>query len=358
MKTYNVQECSQFLSAAIEKNYIFRNITVRGTISGWHSHFSGITFFSLVDKERRISCFIGRMHHGYLTRKLESGLEASFIGDLRYDDRMGRPVLYVTRVLAIKNSERKNEQEKLILSLTEQGFFDHTKKKPLPSFPFHVGIITSGSGAVIHDILKTGRMRNPAVRYTLYNSTVQGENAAKQLADMVEVASLGEDVPDILIIARGGGAEEDLQVFNEKVLLEAVYHCPIPIISAVGHETDTTLVDLAADVRASTPTQAAEIGIPLKETILQQIQKTVNDMQHSLDSILKEERIHLERWIQSFLISLKEQHMDYSKTDIYTICLSMKNQVQSHVAEGYKNVGKEMLILLEKGRTTSHGCKE
>lgn len=155
--------------------------------------------------------------------------------------------------------------------LKASGYFDIEKKKRLPLFPFRVGIVTSASGAVIHDIIRTGFLRNNSVRYSLYSTTVQGENAAADMAEMVIRANEETEPPDILIIARGGGAEEDLTPFNQRVLLDAVFCSKIPVISAVGHETDVTLLDLAADVRASTPTQAAEIAVPDKKYIEERI---------------------------------------------------------------------------------------
>lgn len=271
MKIYSVDECSKFLYQAIDKDYIFKKIAVRGTISNLRTHFLNISFFTLLSDKSRISCFIGKAHHTFLTRNLQNGKEASIVGDLKFDKMSGRPVLYVSRILDVKVSALKEDRDALQRELEAAGYFNPGNKQALPLFPFHIGIITSGSGAVVHDIIRTGRMRNDAVRYTLFNSLVQGEGAALHLAKMVHRAENLEDPVDILIIARGGGAEEDLAPFADRVLLDAVFSCRIPVISAVGHETDTTLLDLVADCRASTPTQAAEIAIPEKKILIQGI---------------------------------------------------------------------------------------
>ena len=354
LKTYNVAQCSQFLAAAIQKSYIFKNITIRGTLSGVHTHFSGVTFFSLYDGNHRISCFIGRMHHAFLTRKLESGLEASCVGDLRYDSRMGRPVLYVNRVLAVGQSEWKEQQDAMVSELERRGYFEPSRKKPLPRFPFHIGIVTSGSGAVIHDILRTGRMRNPFVRYSLYNSAVQGEGAAQDIAQVIASISQKSDVPDVLIIARGGGAEEDLSTFNEKILLEAVHDCPIPTISAVGHETDTPLIDLVADVRASTPTQAAEIAIPEKAQVLGQIEKEVRTMTDQVEQVLCRNRNAVFLVLPWLAASLTGPSMESRKKEIHSLCLDMRNQVQKVVSDGYRETGHHMLQLLQQEKRVYH----
>lgn len=352
MKIYGVQEAGRLVTAAMQKDYVFKQMTLRGTISGLHTHFSGVTFFSLVEGKYRISCMIGRMHHAFLTRKLESGLEASITGDLKYDSRSGRPVLYVQRVMAVREGTVKQDRDALWQDLAAKGFFDPLQKKSLPAFPFHIGVITSGSGAVIHDILKTGKRRNDAVRYSLYNSAVQGEEAAQQLAAMIEQASQGEDTPDVLILARGGGAEEDLSPFNERILLEAIHHCSIPLVSAVGHETDTTLADLVADVRASTPTQAAEIVIPEKEWVMNQLQNLIQRMGTGIQGYFLKENENIKK--EMLVLAYSDNGHAKEKQKIALLCNHMKNQVQKSISAGYKETGICMCALME-GWKDSYG---
>ena len=350
MKIYRVQEASRLVSAALQKEYIFKQITVRGTISGLHTHFSGVTFFSLIEGNQRISCFIGRMHRSFLTRKMESGLEASVTGDLKYDNRSGKPVLYVQRVMAIREGEVKRERDALEQELQEKGFFDPFRKKPLPRFPFHVGVITSGSGAVIHDIIQTGRQRNDAVRYTLYNSAVQGEGAAEDLAMTLRKAAEAEDAADVLILARGGGAEEDLSTFNTRVLLEAIHNCPIPLISAIGHETDMTLADRVADRRASTPTQAAELAIPEKERLLAELQMTIGRMTVSCQHRLRDTKRPVQQEMERLRFLSQRGHKASEEKEISALCEQIKSKVQRRISTGYKEIGNHMCTLLERGK--------
>lgn len=350
MKIYGVQEAGRLVTAAMQKDYVFKQMTLRGTVSGLHTHFSGITFFSLIEGKYRISCMIGRMHHTFLTRKLESGLEASITGDLKYDSRSGKPVLYVERVMAVREGTVKQERDALRQELAEKGFFDLSHKKTLPLFPFHVGIITSGSGAVVHDILKTGRGRNDAVRYSLYNSAVQGEGAAEQLAVVIEKASQGEDVPDVLILARGGGAEEDLSPFNERTLLEAIHYCPIPLVSAVGHETDTTLADLLADVRASTPTQAAELVIPEKKWVLSQLIDIWQRVDNGMSHYFLTETGSVKEAITTLSLLAHRHPKEKQKQEVAFLCNHIKNKVQKSISVGYKETGLCMCTLMEGWR--------
>lgn len=271
MKVYSVRECSSLVAGALQKDYIFKNITISGTVSNLHFHFSRVIFFSLIDEESRITCRIGKMRSAFLGRRIKNGTEILILGNIKYDKISGRPIFQVDRILSSTESPILEKLDMLKKELKSSGYFDIEKKKRLPLFPFRVGIVTSASGAVIHDIIRTGFLRNNSVRYSLYSTTVQGENAAADMAEMVIRANEETEPPDILIIARGGGSEEDLTPFNQRVLLDAVFYSKIPVISAVGHETDVTLLDLAADVRASTPTQAAEIAVPDKKYIEERI---------------------------------------------------------------------------------------
>lgn len=271
MKVYSIRECSRLMADAFQKDYIFKNITVSGTVSNLHFHFSGVIFFSLIDKEFRITCRIGKMRSTFLGRRIKNGTEILILGNIKYDKISGKPIFQVDRILSSTQSPIVAKLDMLKKELETLGYFDIEKKRRLPLFPFRIGIITSESGAVIYDIIRTGFLRNNSVRYSLYSTTVQGENAAANMAEMVIRANRETEPPDILIIARGGGAEEDLMPFNQRVLLDAVFCSKIPVISAVGHETDTTLLDLTADVRASTPTQAAEIAVLDKKYIEERI---------------------------------------------------------------------------------------
>lgn len=262
MKSMTVKEAGRLISSNFKKEYRYKGIIIRGTISNLRTHFSGISFFSLMEEDVRLLCFIGKMRHNFLIRNLSDGVDATITGDLIYDANRSYALLIVSGVSGIRESESALRKKRMFETFAEKGYFDASAKKLLPLFPFHIGVVSSSSGAVIHDIMKTGKNRNPAVRYTLFNSSVQGKSAAASIMTMIEKANSCSDRPDLLILARGGGSEEDLSVFDDPLVVEAVHRSEIPIISAIGHETDTTICDYAADVRASTPTQAAEIAIP------------------------------------------------------------------------------------------------
>lgn len=282
MKVYTLHECNNLIARTFQNDYIFTNITVRGTVSNLHVHFSGMIFFSLIDESGRISCKIPKRRSTFLGRNIENGTEISLFGNIKYDKTQGQSFLQVERVIAVRESEISKEQKNLELELEKKGYFDGRNKKVLPKFPFHIGIITSGSGAVIYDILKTGMRRNNSVHYSLCNTTVQGEDAAESMAKAILNMNKKDIRPDVLIVARGGGSEEDFSPFNQKILLDAAFTSDIPIVSAIGHESDDTLFDRVADVRASTPTQAAEIIIPDKTYIKKHINYEMERMKYKM----------------------------------------------------------------------------
>lgn len=278
MKTYTVSELNILINKTMSREYVYRNIAVQGTVTNLKAHFSGTLYFSLTDTNARIDCVVSRMKSPVIRKTLEEGRLVIVMGNVRFDTSYGRISLWAERVIDVEKSKAQAQREALRKELAAKGYFDVSHKKKLPLCPFHIGIITSRSGAVFHDIIKTGHARNRTVQYFLFSVPVQGKEAAAAMADAVRRAN--RDCPglDLLIIARGGGSKDDLEPFNQPVLLDAVYESELPVISAVGHETDITLLDLTADCRASTPTQAAEIAIPEEDRILAYIRECTGRM--------------------------------------------------------------------------------
>ncbi len=337
----------------MKKDYIFSHVAVRGTISSVHSHFSGVTYFTLLGEESRLFCVIGRMGNAFLTRNLESGMEATVVGDIRYNAFSGWPSLFVERILDVRKSSRLEEKEDMVRELEKAGYFDPFRKKSLPPFPFHIAIVSSESGAVVHDIVKTGRMRNPCVRYTLYSTSVQGAGAAADMAAKISEAAGASDRPDVIILARGGGAEDDLAPFNERVLLDAIHSCPLPVISALGHETDTTLADLTADRRASTPTQAAEIAIPERKAWLTLLSGAVRELDEERKSRFLEKREEIAGILVSMRNRISPERLRNLRLKIQSLMLSLDRDKEKHLKSRYRDVLETLITMQE--RSGGHG---
>ncbi|MBM3558078.1 MAG: exodeoxyribonuclease VII large subunit, partial [Alphaproteobacteria bacterium] len=270
---FTVSELAQALRRTVEDAFGF--VRLRGEISGFKRHTSGHLYFSLKDAEAVIDAVMWRGVAGRLAFKPEDGLEVVASGKITtYPGRSKYQIVVETlepagagALMALLEARRK--------VLAAEGLFDAARKRPLPFLPSVIGVITSPTGAVIRDILHRLRDRFPT-RVLLWPVAVQGEKAAGEIAAAIagfNALAKGGAVPrpDLLIVARGGGSIEDLWAFNEEVVVRAAAASAIPLISAVGHETDTTLIDHAADRRAPTPTAAAEMAVPVRAELLAQI---------------------------------------------------------------------------------------
>lgn len=260
IKEYSVTELSANIKTILQSN--FTNIRLRGEISGYEGpSSSGHTYFSIKEKDAKIDATIWRNVFNSLKTKPEEGLEVIVTGSVSSYAPKSRYSINIISMELAGIGSLMALFEKLKKKLTEEGLFAESRKKPLPKFPNRIGIITSARGAVIEDI--SSRLKGRFVNEVfLWDVSVQGNKCAQEVAMAIEGFNNMVHKPDLLIVARGGGSIEDLWGFNEEIVVRAAYKSTIPIISAIGHETDTTLLDLVADRRAPTPTAAAEIAAP------------------------------------------------------------------------------------------------
>ncbi len=257
-------------------------VTIAGEVSDWRAYSSGHRYFILKDEGGQLPCVMWKSKAGGLKFEVENGLAVLATGAIDVYVPQGRYQLIVDRLQPAGVGALQLAFEQMVRRLEAAGLFDEAHKKPLPAYPERIGILTSESGAAIHDIRDSIFNRWPSVRLFLYPVPVQGEGAAAEIAEAIrDVNRRNRDLKlDLLIVGRGGGSLEDLWAFNEEVLARAIYDSRIPIISAVGHEVDTTIADLVADARASTPTKAGVVAVPDKREVLgelahcQQILKT------------------------------------------------------------------------------------
>jgi len=240
---------------------VLQNIMIRGEISNFKRYTSGHCYFTLKDASASLKCVMFRSRAQTLRFVPENGLKVVAGGSLSVYERDGAYQLYTDSIVPEGAGELSIAFAQLKARLTDEGLFAVEHKKSLPKFPKKIGVITSLSGAVLRDIYHVAKRRNPAVQLILYPVQVQGTESAVQIAEGIRFFNKKYPV-DVLIAGRGGGSMEDLWSFNEEVVVRAIYASKIPVVSAVGHETDFTLADFAADVRAATPSQAAEIIVP------------------------------------------------------------------------------------------------
>ncbi len=258
-EVYTVSRLNREAKSVLEGS--FPLLWVEGEISNLARPASGHMYFSLKDAQAQIRCAFFRGQQRGLATAPRDGMQVLVRARVSLYEGRGDYQLIVESLEEAGEGALRRAYEQLRARLAEEGLFDPARKKPLPRLPKRIGVITSSSGAVLHDILTTLQRRFPAIPVLLHPVPVQGEGAAEKIAAMLQLAERRQDC-DVLILARGGGSLEDLQAFNEEVLARAIAACPIPIVCGVGHETDVTIADFVADARAPTPTAAAEMLSP------------------------------------------------------------------------------------------------
>lgn len=260
MEIYSVTEITRHIKCLMEADGVLHSVFVRGELSNFKRHYSGHCYFTLKDGTAQIKCVMFRSRAQYIRFAPADGMQIVAGGNVTVFERDGQYQLYAERLLPEGIGELQLAYEQLKSRLEQEGLFAAAHKKPIPAFVRKIGVITSATGAVLRDIYTVTKRRNWQVALCLYPVQVQGAEAAGEIAHAIEVFNRYYPV-DVLIVGRGGGSIEDLWAFNEERVVRAVYNSEIPVISAVGHETDYTLTDFASDLRAATPSQAAELAV-------------------------------------------------------------------------------------------------
>lgn len=257
---YSVSQVNRYIRNLISEDYFLNRIYVRGEISNCKYHSSGHIYFTLKDREGAIPCVMFAGSRSGLKFRLDEGQQVIVLGNISVYERDGRYQLYAREIVMEGLGLLYQQYEALKKELEAKGYFAPEHKKAIPLFPERIGIVTAPTGAAIQDMTHISARRNPYVQLILYPAIVQGAAAADSIVRGIE--RLDREGVDIIIVGRGGGSIEDLWAFNEKKVAEAIYRCQTPVISAVGHETDVTIADFAADLRAPTPSAAAELAVP------------------------------------------------------------------------------------------------
>ncbi|WP_108670845.1 exodeoxyribonuclease VII large subunit [Peribacillus acanthi] len=262
---------TKYIKRKFDVDHHLQDVYVKGEISNFKRHSSGHMYFTLKDEKSRLLAVMFHHHNSSLVFQPENGMNVLVRGEISVFEQSGQYQIYVKEMNTDGIGDLFVRFEQLKKKLSDEGLFSQQYKKPIPKFPRAIGIITSPTGAAIRDVLTTIERRYPLVKAIVIPALVQGPNAPDSICKAIEKANAREDL-DVLIVGRGGGSIEELWAFNEEKVAKAIFQSDIPIISAVGHETDTTIADMVADIRAATPTGAAEMAVPSKEELLNRIQ--------------------------------------------------------------------------------------
>ena len=298
----------QYLSVSALTKYIKRkfdadphlqNVYIKGEISNFKQHTSGHMYFTLKDEKARLLSVMFAANNKGMKFLPENGMKVLVKGDISLYEAGGQYQLYVKSMAPDGVGDLYLAYEQLKKKLEGAGLFLAEHKKPIPQYPKSVGVITSPTGAALRDILTTIKRRYPIARVIVYPALVQGNNAAKSIAKAISMANARAE-SDVLIVGRGGGSIEELWAFNEEIVAESIYDSDIPVISAVGHETDFTIADFVADMRAPTPTGAAELAVPHLNEILERLMNRKNRLTRSIQEAVNFERTRLTRMERSY----------------------------------------------------------
>ena len=329
MQPVSVTQLTQYIKLLLDRDEILSQVCVRGELSNYKAHSSGHQYFTLKDEGAVISCVMFRSDAMKMRFRPESGMKVILYGRVSLFPKSGQYQIYVTAMQPDGVGALAVAYEQLKRRLHEEGLFDPAHKQPLPSYPHRVALITSPTGAAVRDMTRILGRRWPMAEVLVCPVRVQGEGAAEEIAQMLDYVDKHQ-LADVIITGRGGGSLEDLWAFNEEIVARAIYRCTIPVISAVGHEPDVTISDYVADVRAATPSNAAEIAVQDEAAIrsaLRQLQlrleqaegRKLTQLRQRLDAlaqkpVMKRPEAYLQQ--QELQLEMLRQRLEHAGTGV------------------------------------------
>ena len=314
----SVTELNSYIKNKIADDEYLNNVLIKGEISNFKNHYTGHMYFTLKDENSLIKCVMFKTYAQKLNFMPKDGMKVFVLGGVSVFERDGVYQIYVKAMQEDGVGILYKKYEELKQRLEQEGYFAEEHKKEIPQMPKIIGVLTSQTGSVIRDIINVSTRRNPNVNIRLYPVPVQGEGAAEKIADGIKFMNKNQ-LADVLILARGGGSLEDLWPFNEEIVAHAIYNSEIPVISAVGHETDFSISDFVADLRAPTPSAAAELAVPDVYEVKQKINSYQNRLRLSLVKKVEIMKLRYEKCMSSrvFKEPLRNINDNYLKIDTY-----------------------------------------
>ncbi len=358
---YTVSQVNSLIKVALEENLPSRLI-VKGEISDFKHHTSGHCYFSLKDQSGILPCVMWASKFRSVKFSPEDGMAVLATGHIDVYTVGGKYQLYVDKLEPEGVGALQLAFEQMVKKLQAEGLFDDVHKKPIPTYPQRIGILTSESGAAVHDIIDSIRHRWPCVKLFLYPVPVQGEGAAEKITDALQDINKRNIVLklDVLIVGRGGGSLEDLWAFNEEVLARAIFGSKIPVISAVGHEVDVTVADFVADARASTPTKAGIVAVPDMQEVLGQLISIEHRLTGQIKARIKLARQNLEIILANavfrnplLLVQNAEQQLDELSAELAETVKELLAEMREKLSAAY-----ELIIRIEPHRLLKYKTVE
>ena len=338
-----VTELNKYIKDKFEKDEYLTELLIKGEISNFKNHYTGHMYFTLKDEKSLIKCVMFKTYAQKLNFMPKDGMKVIILGGVSVFERDGVYQIYVKAMQEDGLGDLYTKYQQLKEKLEKQGLFDTEHKKKIPMMPKIIGVLSSQTGSVIRDIINVSTRRNPNVYIRLLPVPVQGEGAAEKIAYGIDYMNKNK-LADVLILARGGGSLEDLWPFNEEIVANSIYNSEIPIISAVGHETDFTIADFVADLRAPTPSAAAELAVPDIYEINKKLNSYIDRLRMSLIKKVQFMRLRYEKCMSSSVFKEPTRRINdnYIKIDMYI------KQLESAIKQKYKNEKTKYVELVSK----------
>ena len=340
----SVTDLNKYIKEKIDGDEILNNVLVKGEISNFKNHYTGHLYFTLKDENSLIKCVMFKSYVSHLNFMPKDGMKVMILGSVSVFERDGVYQIYAKAMKEDGLGSLYEAYEKLKANLEKEGLFDEKHKKKIPFMPRTIGVLTSNTGAVIRDIINVSTRRNPNVNIRLYPVPVQGPGAAKEIANGIKFMNENK-LADVLIIGRGGGSLEDLWPFNEEIVARAIYDSEIPIISAVGHETDFSISDFVADLRAPTPSAAAELAVANIEDVKNSLKLYNNRYKNALKKKIELMKLSYEKCMARPAYKNPTQKINEQFMVIDMRVKSLKNSINLKLKEEKTKFVKEVARL-------------
>lgn len=287
MKPIAVSQLNSYIKRVLQTDPLLSDVSVIGEVSNLKYHGSGHVYFSLKDAESRVACFLSADQAARLSFQLAEGMEVTAAGSVSVYERGGTYSLYIRAIVVEGAGNLAAAFEALKEKLRAEGLFDARYKKPIPAHPKRILLVTSDTGAAVRDMIKVLTSRNDQVEIVLFPCLVQGPGAGKDIAQALAAANRRYPDGDVILLGRGGGSAEELWAFNEEIVARSVFLSEIPVITGIGHETDVTIADFVADLRAATPTEAAQRAVPETVAVRRQVRDLAKEVRSGMEQQLR-----------------------------------------------------------------------
>lgn len=344
---YTVKQVNSYIKNMFTQDFMLNRIYVKGEVSNCKYHTSGHIYFSLKDESGTIACVMFASARAGLSFRMQEGQTVIVLGSVSVYERDGRYQMYAKEIILDGAGLLYERFEALKRELEEMGMFSPEYKQAIPMFAKQIGIVTAPTGAAVRDIIHIAKRRNPYVQLILYPALVQGDGAAASIVRGIQM--LEKEQVDVIIVGRGGGSIEDLWAFNEEVVARAIFECSVPIISAVGHETDTLISDYVADLRAPTPSAAAELAVYEYCAVENTLKELELRLRRQMKLRIQTERRNLEQVTMRLKYAHPRQKLDEKRQ----LSIDLENRLRAQMKQNLDKSRHKMELYIEKMRGLS-----